>query len=140
MEVDLDTQQPNDEKFVLTSSRHFPQWLASTGCSIAFTTYQAGKVFLLGVGTNGQLSVFERTFARSIGLGVGNDGRTLALATQYGVQRFDNILPPGQVTSDGYDAIFAIGFFLSALFSGVAVGVIMFFLSRPKANEWFGWR
>jgi len=36
--------------------------------------------------------------------------------------------------------IFAIGFLLSALFSGVAVGVIMFFLSRPKANEWFGWR
>lgn len=34
--------------------------------------------------------------------------------------------------------ILAIGFLLSALFSGLSVGVIMFFLSRPKANEWFG--
>jgi hypothetical protein len=35
--------------------------------------------------------------------------------------------------------VFTIGLLLSALFSGVAVGVIMFFLSRPRANEWFGW-
>jgi hypothetical protein len=34
----------------------------------------------------------------------------------------------------------AIGFLLSALFSGLSVGVIMFFLSRPKANDWFGWQ
>ena len=38
-----------EEKFALTSSRHFPSWLASSGGSIAFTTYQAGKLFLLGV-------------------------------------------------------------------------------------------
>jgi hypothetical protein len=36
--------------------------------------------------------------------------------------------------------IVAIGFLLSLLFSGLAVGVIMFFLSRPRANEWFGWQ
>jgi hypothetical protein len=36
--------------------------------------------------------------------------------------------------------ILAAGFLLAALFSGLAVGVIMFFLSRPKANEWFGWQ
>lgn len=35
--------------------------------------------------------------------------------------------------------VLAMGFLLSALFSGVSVGIIMFFLSRPRANEWFGW-
>ena len=33
-----------DEKFALTTSRHFPEWLARAGATLAFTTYQAGKV------------------------------------------------------------------------------------------------
>lgn len=96
-----------EEKFALTSSRHFPGWLAATGGSLAFTTYQAGKLFLLGSSSEGRLSVFERSFARCMGLGVGNGGRTLALATQFEVHRFDNVLPPGQVSADGYDAVYA---------------------------------
>lgn len=96
-----------DEKFALTSSRNFPEWLAATGSCIAFTTYQAGKLFLLGAKTDGGLSIFERTFARSMGLAVSTDGRTLALATRYQVHRFDNVVPNGQASSDGYDALYA---------------------------------
>jgi len=95
------------EKFALTSSRHFPEWLATTGVSLAFTTYQAGKLFLLGVRPDGRLSVFERTFARSMGLGVSADGLSLVLATQFQIHRFDNILPAGQFSPDGFDAIYA---------------------------------
>jgi uncharacterized protein (TIGR03032 family) len=96
-----------EEKFALTTSRHFPAWLASTGGSIAFTTYQAGKLFLLGVKPDGRLSVFERTFPRCMGLAVSADGRSLALATQTQIQRFDNVLPAGQASQDGYDAVYA---------------------------------
>ena len=99
--------ETREEKFSLTSSRHFPTWLADTGGSIAFTTYQAGKLFLLGVRPDGRLSVFERTFARSMGLGVSDDGRSLALATQYQIHRFDNVLPAGDTSADGFDAVFA---------------------------------
>lgn len=95
------------EKFALTSSRNFPEWLAATRMSVAFTTYQAGKLFLLGVRPDGRLSVFERTFARSMGLAVSVDGRSLALATQYQIHRFDNVLPAGQASPDGFDAVFA---------------------------------
>ena len=95
------------EKFALTSSRHFPEWLAATGVSLAFTTYQAGKLFLLGIRPDGRLSVFERTFARSMGLGVSADGLSLVLATQFQIHRFDNILPAGQFSPDGFDAIYA---------------------------------
>jgi hypothetical protein len=42
-----------EEKFALTSSRHFPDWLARTCASLAFTTYQAGKVFLIGLKPGG---------------------------------------------------------------------------------------
>jgi hypothetical protein len=43
--------------------------------SLAFTTYQAGKLFLLGLQPNGRLSVFERTFNRCLGLW--SNGQTL---------------------------------------------------------------
>ena len=95
------------DQFVLTSSRHFPEWLAAAGSALAFTTYQAGKLFLLGVKADGRLSIFERTFARSMGLGVSRDGRTFALATQYQIHRFDNVVPAGQVDSDGVDGVYA---------------------------------
>ncbi len=97
--------EPAVEKFALSSSRHFPQWLRSTGGSIAFTTYQAGKVFFIGVRPDGKLSVFERTFARCMGLAVSPDTRQLLLATHYQLYRFDNVLPPGE-THDGYDAVY----------------------------------
>ena len=33
--------------------------------------------------------------------------RSLLLATQTQIQRFDNVLPPGQATHDGHDALYA---------------------------------
>lgn len=95
-----------DEKFALTSSRHFPEWLARAGASLAFTTYQAGKVFFIGLKGEGRLSVFERSFPRCMGLGVAADGRSLVLATQYQLLRFDNIVPGGSSSGDN-DAVFA---------------------------------
>jgi len=94
------------ERFALTTSRGFPAWLNSIGGSIAFTTYQAGKVFLIGLKPDGRLSIFERSFPRSMGLGVSPDGRALYLATQYQLYRFDNILPKGE-RQGIHDAVYA---------------------------------
>jgi len=96
-----------EEKFALTSSHQFAAWLAASGSSLAFTTYQAGKLFLLGTRPEGQLSVFERSFARCMGIAVSQDGRSLALAMQHQLHRFDNVLPPGQTSPAGYDALYA---------------------------------
>ncbi len=52
----------------ITASRQFTSWLAEQNLSLAFTTYQAGKVFFIGLQPNGQLSVFERSFERCMGL------------------------------------------------------------------------
>ena len=101
------SDRTDDEKFVLTSSAHFAEWLGSTGGSLAFTTYQAGKLFLLGSAPGGRLSVFERTFPRSMGLAVSADASTIALATQHQIHRFDNVIPKGQGTAEGYDAVYA---------------------------------
>lgn len=94
------------ERFALTSSRGFSAWLSGVGGSVAFTTYQAGKIFLIGLRPDGRLSIFERSFPRAMGLAVSGNGRALYLATQYQVYRFDNILPQGD-RQGIHDAVFA---------------------------------
>lgn len=87
----------------LSASRSLPQWLAEHGRSLGFTTYQAGKVFLVGRQRNGRLSIFERTFSRCMGLWA--DGQTMWLSSLFQLWRFENQLQPGE-WYEGYDALF----------------------------------
>ncbi|MGF1480666.1 MAG: DUF4915 domain-containing protein [Cyanophyceae cyanobacterium] len=52
----------------ITGSRQLSAWLTEQQISLAFTTYQAGKVFFVGLQPSGRLSIFERTFNRSMGM------------------------------------------------------------------------
>jgi uncharacterized protein (TIGR03032 family) len=89
-----------EPKLELLTSRQFPNWLAEQRCSLAFTTYQAGKLFLIGLQPDGRLSVFERTFNRCLGLW--SDGQTLWMSSLFQLWRFENALPPGD-HQDGFD-------------------------------------
>jgi uncharacterized protein (TIGR03032 family) len=90
-------------KVEISGSRQFPEWLAEQRLSLAFTTYQAGKLFLIGLNPNGRLSVFERTFNRCMGLA--GDGQTLWMSTLYQMWRLENALAPGQ-RAEGYDRFY----------------------------------
>lgn len=93
-----------DAKLAFSPSRTFPAWLAGTGSSLAFSTYQAGKLFLIGSNPEtGRLSIFERSFPRSMGLGIGDN--RLWLSSLYQLWRFENFLEAGQ-EHDGYDAVY----------------------------------
>lgn len=87
----------------LTGSRQFTAWLAEQHVSLAFTTYQAGKVFFIGLKPDGRLSVFERTFARAMGLHCA--GNTLFLSSLYQLWRFENVLGPGE-EYQGHDRLY----------------------------------
>jgi uncharacterized protein (TIGR03032 family) len=87
----------------VTASPHFADWLAAQQVSLAFTTYQTGKLFLLGRRPDGVLAVHERTFSRAMGLWA--DGQTLWLGTQYQLWRFENALRPGE-TYQGHDRLY----------------------------------
>lgn len=87
----------------ITASRQFTSWLAAQNLSLVFTTYQAGKVFFIGLQQNGQISVFERTFERCMGLYA--QGSSLYMSSLYQLWRFENALQPGQ-TNNGYDAVY----------------------------------
>jgi uncharacterized protein (TIGR03032 family) len=94
---------PSDPRLEILSSRGLPGWLADTNTSLAFTTYQAGKLFLLGLQPDRRLSLFERSFNRCMGLCAHGDA--LWLSTLYQVWRLENALPAGHV-QDGHDRLY----------------------------------
>lgn len=79
--------------FRLSCSRGFTQWLAQVGGSLALTTYQAGRLLFLGSGPNGSVTLFERDFPRCMGMAVEEGSQSFALATQFQLYRFNNVLP-----------------------------------------------
>ena len=87
----------------LVPSRQFTAWLAEQRLSLAFTTYQSGKLFLLGLQPDDRLSVFERSFNRAMGLAVHD--RQLYLSTLYQLWRLEDALAPGE-RHDGFDRLF----------------------------------
>jgi uncharacterized protein (TIGR03032 family) len=101
--MDSTTAAPVPQKFELFPSRQFPQWLAESNLSLAFTTYQAGKIIFVGIQPNGRLSIFERTFNRCMGLW--SNGQSLWMSSLYQLWRFENALAPGE-SHDGYDRVF----------------------------------
>lgn len=93
----------NDIELEVTGSRTLPQWLRERNVGLAFTTYQAGKLFMIGTNPEGRLSIFERTFARAMGMCVADD--TIWMSSLYQLWRFENALVPGQA-HDGYDKLY----------------------------------
>ena len=86
---------PDEPWLNVNCSRDFAAWLSRERVSLAFTTYQSHKLFLLGIGPDGRPAVCERTFPNCMGLWA--DGQTLWLATKYQIWRFANALTPGQL-------------------------------------------
>jgi uncharacterized protein (TIGR03032 family) len=73
--------------FTCTYTREVPDVLAFLDCSLALSTYQAGKVILLS--PNGEsLTQLARNFKKPMGLAV--DGPRMAVATQYEVVVLEN--------------------------------------------------
>ena len=72
--------------------------------SVALTSYQSGKFYLLGRNPQGGLMVNERLFQKAMGLCVAGD--TLILATLFQIQRFENILNKGQFINHTHDACY----------------------------------
>lgn len=75
-------------------SRGLADWMLAHRTSLALSTYQSGKLFLVGVTHDSKLSVFERTFDRAMGIFFHD--QSLWLGTKYQLWRFENVLSPGQ--------------------------------------------
>lgn len=92
--------QPQQIKLEISTSRQFNSWMAEHRVSLAFTTYQTHRLFLIGLKPDGMVSLFERNFTRCMGLW--SDGQTMWMSSLYQLWRFENALQPGQ-TYNGFD-------------------------------------
>jgi hypothetical protein len=89
--------------FEVSASRHFMDWMAEQKLSVALTTYQIGRLFLLGLKENGDLSVFDRSFSRCMGMCPTPNGFYMSSIHQ--VWRFENLFLKGEI-QDGYDRLY----------------------------------
>ncbi len=89
--------------YSVRASDGFAAFLRESGFALAVTTYQIGKLFLIGAPTDQQLSVTERTFERC--LGVAAAGSSLYLAGLNAIWRFENVVPAGSEL-EGHDAVY----------------------------------
>ena len=87
----------------LMGSRNLVKWMYDNTVSFAFTTYQGGKVFFIGVNPSGKLSVFERTFPRCMGMV--RHKNEIHMSSLAHIWRFKDVLQAGQ-NHEGYDRCF----------------------------------
>ena len=84
---------------LLTSS------IAEAHLGIAFTTYQTGDMFLIGLQQDGRLSIFERTYNRCMELYAAETG--IYMSSIYQPWRFENSLPI-DIIHNGFDRIYVL--------------------------------
>jgi uncharacterized protein (TIGR03032 family) len=87
----------------ITCTRGMGTWLARHSASLAFTSYQSGRLYLAGVDDQGRVAFHERFLARAMGLWA--DPQRIVVSTLFQVWRFENVLGPGQ-TANGADRLY----------------------------------
>lgn len=87
----------------ISVSRGLSDWLRAHSVSLAFTTYQTGQLFLVGTHPNGTVSFNQQNFVRAMGV-AWRSGR-LYLGSHHQVWRLENMLRPGEVGNEVFDAV-----------------------------------
>ena len=82
----------------------FVSMLHQLNISVALTSYQSGRLYLLGRNPKGGLMVNEQFFQKAMGLHY--DGRTLFMATLAHIYRMENILRADQVMDEQFTDCF----------------------------------
>lgn len=104
MATPRDTDEtPQRSPLELLPSPGFVSWLEEIGASLAFTTYQTNRLFLIGLTPERRLSVFERFFDWPMGMYA--TPQRLYMSSRFLVWRFENALPEGEFRN-GYDRLF----------------------------------
>ncbi|MEO8529693.1 MAG: TIGR03032 family protein [Deltaproteobacteria bacterium] len=80
-------------------------FLHAQGVSFAFSSYQSGRFYLVGVNPKGGIMINERVFQKAMGISVVSRD-TLILATLAQIHRFENTLGAGEFINTTYDTCY----------------------------------
>jgi uncharacterized protein (TIGR03032 family) len=92
------------DKVTVEFSPGLVDFLAVHDVSIAFTSYQSGRLYLLGRAGGGKLALHEALWPQA--MGVVGDAQRLYLGTLTQLVRLENVLAPGQVANGAHDKVF----------------------------------
>jgi uncharacterized protein (TIGR03032 family) len=85
-------------------SRGFARWLGQMRCSLAFTSYQSGQIFLIGRLPDGRVSVHQQSYPRAMGLHA--TPQRIFLASAWQIWRLENVLAPHERANQDFDRLY----------------------------------
>ena len=97
-------QQNAQQKVTYSVSPGMVGFLAQNNVSMAVTSYQSGKFYLIGRNPKGGIMINERFFMKA--MGVHAQDNTVVLATLMQLLRFENILEKDQAINETFDACY----------------------------------
>ena len=95
--------EPPEDNTKIGVSRGLRDWLAANETSIAFSSYQSGRLVLVGAMANGTVSVHQQRYDRAMGLCWTPE--RLYLATRLHILRLENVLPAAQLPRSEFDVM-----------------------------------
>jgi uncharacterized protein (TIGR03032 family) len=96
--------QPAADQTRISVSRGFGNWLARNRCSLAFTSYQTGQLFLVGRLPGGQVSFHQQNYVRA--MGVHATPARLYVGSLFQIWRLENVLAPHERANENFDRLY----------------------------------
>jgi len=79
-------------------------FLKTSDISIGFTSYQTGRLYLIGHGPDGKLALHEAVYPQAMGMT--GDASRIYLGTLTQIVRMENVLGPGQTANQVHDKVY----------------------------------
>lgn len=96
--------QPAADQTQISVSRGFGNWLIRNNCSLAFSSYQTGQLFLVGMMGNGQVSFHQQNYVRAMGLHA--TPQRLYVGSLFQIWRLENVLAPHERANNDFDRLY----------------------------------
>jgi uncharacterized protein (TIGR03032 family) len=91
-------------KIDINFSQGLASFLATNNISIGFTSYQTGRLYLVGHGPDGKLALHEAVYPQA--MGVTGDASRIYLGTLTQIVRMENVLEPNQLANKVHDKVY----------------------------------
>ncbi|WP_417622550.1 TIGR03032 family protein [Parasphingorhabdus sp.] len=88
----------------ISFSSGLAEFLAAQDIAIGFTSYQTGRLYLIGHGPNSKLALHEAVYPQA--MGVAGDASRVYLGTLTQIVRMENVLGPGQTANQVHDRVY----------------------------------
>jgi uncharacterized protein (TIGR03032 family) len=96
--------QPGADQTQISVSRGFGNWLVRNNCSLAFSSYQTGQLFLVGMLPNGQVSFHQQNYVRAMGIHA--TPQRLYVGSLFQIWRLENVLAPHERANEHFDRLY----------------------------------